>query len=112
MQNKISRRAIVKGGLVAGAMIPAFGLFAETASAAGLPPLDPADPTAKALGFVTDATKVDAGANPTYKATQKCSTCAQYLGKAGDASAGCNIFAGHSVPAGGWCKVWAQKPGA
>jgi hypothetical protein len=110
MQSKISRRAIVKGGLIAGAFIPVMGLMVDTAGAAGLPALDPKDPTAVALGFVTDATKVDATANPTYKPNQKCSTCAQYLGKAGDASAGCNIFAGKSVPAGGWCKVWAAKP--
>jgi hypothetical protein len=110
MQRKISRRAIVKGGLVAGAFIPAMGLIANSAAAAGLPPLDPKDPTAQALGFVTDASKVDAAANPTFKPTQKCSTCAQYQGKATDATAGCNIFAGKSVPAGGWCKVWAAKP--
>jgi hypothetical protein len=112
MQNKISRRAVVKGGLIAGALAPALGLLANTANAAALPPLDPNDPTAKALGFVTDAGKVDAAANPTYKSTQKCSTCAQFQGKAGDATAACNIFAGHSVPAGGWCKVWTQKPAA
>jgi hypothetical protein len=112
MQNKISRRALVKGGLVAGALVPAFGFLANTASAAGLPPLDASDPTAKALGFVTDSTKVDATANPTHKPTQKCGTCAQFQGKPGDATGGCNIFAGHSVPQGGWCKVWAQKPGA
>jgi hypothetical protein len=110
MQSKISRRALVKGALVAGAFIPAMGFVAD-AEAAGLPPLDPKDPTAQALGFVADAKSVDASANPTYKPTQKCSTCAQYQGKAGDATAGCNIFAGKSVPAGGWCKVWAQKPG-
>jgi hypothetical protein len=110
MQRKISRRAIVKGGLIAGAFIPAMGLMANTAAAAALPPLDPKDPTAAALGFVTDASKVDAAANATYKPTQKCSNCAQFLGKAGEASAGCNIFVGKSVPAGGWCKVWAQKP--
>ena len=112
MQRKISRRAIVKSGLIAGTFIPAIGLMANSAAAAGLPPLDPKDPTAQALNFVTDATKVDAAANPTFKPTQKCSNCAQYQGKAGDATAGCNIFAGKSVPAGGWCKVWAQKPGA
>ena len=110
MQSKITRRAMVKGGLIAGALIPALGLMANTAGAAGLPPLDPSDPTAKALGFMTDAKKVDAAANPTYKPTQRCGTCAQFQGKAGDASAGCNIFAGKSVPQGGWCKVWAQKP--
>ena len=110
MQRMISRRAIVKGGLIAGALIPAAGLIANTAAGAGLPALDPKDPTAQALGFTADASKVDAAANATYKPNQKCSTCAQYLGKAGDATAGCNIFAGKSVPAGGWCKVWAAKP--
>ncbi len=112
MQRKISRRAMVKGGLIAGALVPTIGLIGNTACAAGLTPLDPNDPTAKALGFVTDASKVSASANPTFKPNQKCDTCAQYQGKAGDPTAGCNIFAGHSVPAGGWCKVWAQKPGA
>src|SRR5271154_5621740 len=82
MQSKISRRAIVKGGLIAGALIPAMGLMADSAAAAGLPALDPKDPTAAALGFVTDSTKVDAKANPTYKPTQKCSNCAQFQGKA------------------------------
>jgi len=110
MQNKISRRAVVKGGLIAGACIPAMGLMANTAAAAGAPALDPNDPTAKALGFVMNAAKVDAAANPTYKPTQKCDTCAQYQGKAGDASGPCTIFGGKSVPKGGWCKVWAQKP--
>jgi hypothetical protein len=112
MQSKFSRRAIVKGGLIVGAVIPAMGFMSRPADAAGLPPLDPKDPTAQALGFVTDATKVDTASNPTYKPNQKCGTCAQFQGKAGDASGGCNIFAGKSVPAGGWCKTWAQKPGA
>jgi High potential iron-sulfur protein len=112
MQRKISRRAMVKSGLIAGALVPTIGLIGNTAYAAGLTPLDPNDPTAKALGFITDASKVDAKANPTFKPSQKCSTCAQFLGKPADSTAGCNIFAGHSVPSGGWCKVWAQKPGA
>lgn len=107
---KITRRSIVKSGLIAGSLGSAFGLVGNAFGAAALPALDPSDPTAKALGFVTDATKVDAGGNPTYKPTQKCSNCAQFQGKASDATAPCNIFAGHSVPAGGWCKVWAQKP--
>jgi hypothetical protein len=107
MQSKFSRRDIIKSGLIAGTLLPVAGL--GTAHAAALPALDPADPTAKALGFTTDASKVDAAANPTYKPTQKCGTCAQYQGKAGDASAACNIFAGKSVPSGGWCKVWVQK---
>jgi hypothetical protein len=111
MQTKISRRVVVKGGLIATALVPAIRLMHNAALAASLTPLDPNDPTAKSLGFVTETAKVDASANPSHKATQKCNTCAQYQGKAGDATAACNIFVGHSVPASGWCKVWAQKPG-
>ena len=107
MQSKFTRRDIIKSGLIAGALVPVAGL--GTVHAAALPALDPADPTAKALGFTTDASKVDTAANPTYKPTQKCGTCAQFQGKAGDASAACTIFAGKSVPQGGWCQVWAQK---
>jgi hypothetical protein len=110
MQKRISRRALVKSGLLAGALVPTLGLIGNTAGAADLTPLDPKDPTAVALGFVPDATKVSAAANPTYKAGQKCGTCAQFQGKPGDATGGCNIFVGHAVPVGGWCKVYAAKP--
>jgi hypothetical protein len=108
MQHKISRRAMVKSGLIAGTLVPALGLLGN-AAVAQTTPLDPNDPTAKSLNFVTDASKVDTAANPTYKAGQKCGTCAQFTGKAGAATGGCNIFVGHTVPATGWCKVWAQK---
>ncbi len=112
MQKTISRRALIKGGLVAGALVPALGIIADDAmAAAALAPLDSSDPTAKALGFVSDTTKVDDKSNPTHKTDQKCGNCAQFQGKAGDASGGCNIFVGKSVPAGGWCKTWAKKVG-
>ena len=107
MHRRISRRSIVKGSLVAGALVPAFSLLARAAS---MTPLDANDPMAKALGFVADASKVDGKANPTFKTSQKCANCVQFIGKAGDATGGCNIFAGHSVPAGGWCKSWVVKP--
>jgi hypothetical protein len=108
MQNKISRRSLMKSGLIAGALLPALALVSRT-EAAALPPLDPNDPTAKALGFVNDGSTVDAKTHPTYKPTQKCGTCAQFQGKTGDATAACTIFAGRSVPSDGWCQVWAQK---
>jgi hypothetical protein len=110
MPSKISRRALVQSGLIAGSFIPVLGLLAHSASAAGLPPVDTNDPTAKALGFVTDSTKVDATKYAAHKATQKCGNCAQFQGKAGDATGGCNIFTGHSVPQGGWCSAYVPKP--
>ena len=111
MKNIISRRAIVKTSLLAGLGIPVLGLAVQEARAADLTPLSESDPLAKSLNFVTDASKVNAAANPTYKSTQKCANCAQFQGKPGDATGACTIFAGHTVPQGGWCKVWAQKPG-
>lgn len=109
MQRRISRRSIVKSGLIAGAVFPFAGIISRAATAAVLPPLDPSDPTAKALGFVPDASKVDAKTYPTFKPGQKCATCAQFQGKPTDTTAACTIFAGKSVPAGGWCQVWVQK---
>ena len=110
MGKLMSRREMLNRAVVAGSFLPLTVLSAVKVRAAGLAPLDPNDPTAKSLGFVLDTSKVDASANPTHKATQKCATCAQFQGNASDASAGCNIFAGHSVPQAGWCKVWAQRP--
>jgi len=88
-----------------------MALVGKGAQAAELTPLDPNDPLAKSLDFTNDASKVNAGANPTFKAGQRCATCAQFQGKTGDAKGPCAIFPGHSVPAGGWCKVWAQRSG-
>jgi hypothetical protein len=112
MRHEISRRDWMKRALLASALIPALGLIGRSARAqGGLTPLDPKDPQAKSLGFVTDASKVDPKAFPTFKKGQHCGNCAQYQGKPTDPMAGCNIFAGHSVPAAGWCKVWVQRSG-
>lgn len=109
MQIRLTRRTLLTGSLALGATAPILSILSATANAAPAPALDPNDPTAKALGFVNDAKSVDAGANPNFKPTQKCATCAQYQGKASDPAAPCAIFGGKNVPAAGWCKVWALK---
>lgn len=109
MAHNISRRDLMKSGLFAGALVPTLGLVGNDSHAAELTPLNPNDPQAKALGFTDDASKVDTSVHPTYKPGQRCSTCQQYQGKPTDATAACTIFAGHSVPAGGWCMVWTQR---
>jgi len=68
------------------------------------------DELAKSLGYKHDTTKVDAKAFPAHKADQKCSNCALFQAKAGDAWGGCGIFAGKQVAANGWCKQWVKKP--
>ena len=112
MKSTLSRRTLVKAGLLAGAGVPLLGLPVHEVHAASLTPLDTSDPLAKAMDFTADASKVNASANPTFKPTQKCGNCAQFQGKPGEATGPCTIFAGHTVPQGGWCKVWAQKPGS
>ena len=107
----ISRRRLLKGALLGLAAAPAASLLSREAYAAN-PLIDPADPQAKALGYLHDATKVDAKANPNYKPGQRCDNCIQYTGKAGEAEGGCNIFPGKNVKAAGWCKVYVIKPGA
>jgi hypothetical protein len=111
MKQGYSRRALIKRALIVAAVAPVAGLGIGLSSAADATPLDPKDPTAASLGFVNDASKVDASKYPTYTAGQHCGSCAQFQGKPGDARGSCNIFVGHTVPQTGWCQVWAQKPG-
>ena len=68
-----------------------------------------ADPQAKALGYVSDATKADTKRCPKYAAGQNCSGCALYQGKPGEAAGNCALFAGKQVSAKAWCSAWAKK---
>lgn len=106
MSDKIHRRAFIRTAVLGAAAIPTILAAADT-----LPLLDVKDPTAVALGYVPDATKVDVKANPTYKSGQTCANCVQFQGKLSDKTAICPLFVGKSVLAAGWCKVWIQKPG-
>jgi|HubBroStandDraft_5_1064220.scaffolds.fasta_scaffold00020_2 hypothetical protein len=107
MSYTIIRRDFLKCALASAVVIPALG--AAVARAAGLPLLDPADPVAQSLGFVPDASKARANENPTVKPGQHCGVCMQYQGKPSEPAAGCSIFAGHSVPSGGWCTAFVQR---
>ena len=107
MSYTIVRRDFLKCALASTVVIPLLG--AADARATDLPPLDPTDPVAQSLGFVPDASKVVANANPMFKPGQLCGVCMQYQGKPSDAVAGCGIFAGHSVPSRGWCKAFVQR---
>ena len=105
---KLSRRQLLQTAIAGLAAVPAASLLAPAASAEML---SESDATAKSLGYVADATKVDAKANPNFKPGQTCANCMQYTGKAGAAAGPCNIFPGKDVAAAGWCKVWVLKPG-
>jgi hypothetical protein len=100
MNRNITRRALVRGGLITGALIPVTGFFTNRLAIAAPAALDPSDPTAKALGYVTKSAKPG----------QQCDNCAQFQGKAGDSQGACTLFPGKTVTSGGWCMTWAKKP--
>lgn len=90
------------------AVLSTTKLFAEDK------PVSESDPLAQALGFKTDAKKVDTKKFPKRKgaegAKQFCSTCS-FFTKTDDKTGKCTIFAaqGGIVPAGGWCNSWVSK---
>jgi hypothetical protein len=100
MNNRISRRELF--------FLAAFAssAFADTPA----PKINEKDTMAAALGYVSDASKVDKSKSPTYQAGSTCTNCSWYQGKAGDPAGGpCSFFPGKTVDANGWCRMWNQK---
>lgn len=71
------------------------------------------EPTAKALGYIVDATKTDKKKYPKYATGQNCTTCALFQPKTGDKKGvtvgGCPLFAGKQVSVTAWCSAYAKK---
>jgi High potential iron-sulfur protein len=106
-----SRRAFVMTVVAGGSALAASRVSAQAASAAA-PTLTEADPQAVALGYKADATKVDKAKFPQYAAGAQCNGCNFYQGKATDAMAPCQLFAGKQVGAKGWCSAYVKKAAA
>ena len=79
------------------------------AQAADLPHLSVDDPTAKALGYTTDASKIDPKKETAFKAGSHCATCALFTAPASGDWGACGAFSGKSVDQGGWCRAYAAK---
>jgi hypothetical protein len=100
-----SRRRFLK--VAAGTTVAAvvMGGLPRLARAADLPPVSESDLTAKALGYVEDASKTT---NPKHKAGDACTSCQFYSGGA-TGRGPCQLFPGKSVNAKGWCVSYAVK---
>ena len=119
MKDLMSRRDALKSlALVAGTVLVAQSACADAAkpapaapagAAPALPHVAATDPMAVALAYHESAKTVEVAKFPSYKPEQKCSTCQQLQGKAGDAWRPCNLFPGKLVSADGWCKVYVKK---
>jgi High potential iron-sulfur protein len=101
-----SRRAFVVTVVAGGSALAASRVSAQAAA----PVLSETDPQAVALGYRADGTKVDKAKYPQHAATQMCNGCNFFQGKATDAMAPCQLFAGKQVAGKGWCTAWAKKP--
>ena len=100
-----SRRVFVLTVMAGGSALTATRVSAQAAA----PALSETDPQAVALGYKADGSKVDKAKYPQHVATQVCSGCNFYQGKATDPTAPCQLFAGKKVAGKGWCTAWAKK---
>jgi hypothetical protein len=107
MQEILTRRLLLeRAGLVAA------GLAAtpiRTLAAPDLPHLSTTDPVAAALAYTEDGSKIDPSKFPSYQPGQKCATCMQNTGVAGQAWGPCSLFPGKVVSENGWCRSYVKK---
>ncbi len=99
-----SRRTFVIQSLSGACAFAAGAAYAQAPAA-----LLENDPQALALGYKTDGSKADKVKFPSYNASQSCSGCVLFQGKAGEASAPCAAFGNKLVAGKGWCSAWAKK---
>lgn len=107
MEKYFTRRRILSLTLAAGAAGSMASLPArETRAADASGKVSESDPVASALGYVSDATHVDAKANPMYQRGAACANCFWYAPEAKEAAGQCNYFPGKLVDAKAWCQMW------
>lgn len=101
----IPRRAV----LLALGLVAAVGSPRRAGAAAPVGKLlDEREPAAKSIGYVANARMVDAKANPGYKRSQTCATCAFIKFGTGRQRA-CSIIGDRLVESAGWCKLWKLR---
>jgi hypothetical protein len=102
--NALSRRdaLLTLTGAAAAIALPRHA-FAEP------PHLDLKDPPAAAVGYVEDASKVDAKKYSNYVRGSTCGNCLQLQGAVGPAYRPCDFFQGKLVAVAGWCSAWTAE---
>ncbi|BFG80473.1 high-potential iron-sulfur protein [Paraburkholderia terrae] len=102
----LSRRHFI---IVAAASVASAGTLPSLSYAAAAPVLAEDDPTARSLGYKTDAGQVDRGRFPRYLSGETCANCQLYQGKPGAGMGPCPIYGGKLVDAKGWCNAYVKK---
>ncbi|MDX1541458.1 MAG: high-potential iron-sulfur protein [Geminicoccaceae bacterium] len=102
-----ARRRFLRMAVAGAAALPVCALTARRLRAQEK--VDPSDEVAQQLGYVEDASEVDAEEWPNYEDGQLCSNCDLYEAAEGDEWGPCQIFGGDLVAAGGWCSAWVEQ---
>lgn len=71
--------------------------------------LSPTDPTAVALGYVSDHLKVNKAKFANYVTGSRCDGCMLYQGAPKSNSGPCQIMPGKLVDSNGWCTAFQKK---
>ncbi len=99
--------------VVAGTSVLASGQLMAQDKPISTVKLTEEDKYAKTMGFRYDTTKVDQAKYARHDAaTQQCSKCQLYSGKAGEEWGPCSFFGGRLVNQNGWCKNFKVKKAA
>jgi len=100
-----ARRQFLKTTIVATAAVVVGATIRNAFGAGNMPHLTDADPTAKAMDYVDDATT---SKNKLYKPGSVCANCQLYSG--GTSGYGdCQLFPGKLVSAKGWCTSYKRQ---
>ena len=67
------------------------------------------DPSAIALGYVSNIRNIDTKKYPQFTMGQYCASCTLFQGTAKDATAPYLAFGGSAVSSRGWCSAWVKK---
>lgn len=100
-----SRRQFIAATLPAVALTLTGARVAQAQAAR----LDEKDPQAVAIGYLHDASKVDAKKYTQWAAGRNCANCQLYQAKPTDPWGPCGVVGGKQVNAKGWCVAWVKK---
>jgi len=101
---RLSRRDLLRTGLVGTMCVPLLGLWPQAGRTADAPLLNANDPAAKTLKYTEDGSQAK-GVPP----DNRCANCALYQGTYGSKQGPCQIFPGKQVKATGWCSSWEPQ---
>ena len=103
---KYKRRTLLRNALLlagAAATMETLPVAADV-----LPELKETDPEAIAIGYNSNARKIDKTKYPVYEAGQTCTNCA-LVGFSSAMRKPCSLVPGKLVAGGGWCTKWVKK---